>query len=829
MKQQYRNSEQGSAKEVRSHIRDHHTGRNSRTPRIGGQLDLRLGIALVFSVALALCLVLVGPLSSGSTQSIPTVSEAAMPIRNPKSTTQNPITIRASSGPHGSISPSGKVTVNYGADQTFSVIPDALCYIADVVVDGSSVGAVASYTFANATSNHRISARFAYGASHTITASAGAHGSISPSGTVTVGYGADQTFAVVPDAGYHIQSVLVDGSSIGAVNSYTFSNTIGNHAIAASFAPNGSPSTTYCTIAASADYNGAISPSGTVSVGYGEDETFTIVPDAGYHIQSVLVDGSSVGAVSTYPFTNVTGNHTIAASFAPDSSQPATYYTITASAGAHGSMSPSGTVTVASGANQAFTIVPSAGYHIQSVLVDGSSVGAVSTYTFSKVAGNHTIAASFAIDTSTMPTLVVAAKGSSHPENADYVCDGLNDEVQISAAVASLTANGGVVELLDGTFTIGANSQVVLKSNVTIKGQGSASTIISKPSQSGNNGVFGADSYYAPYSNIALADMKIDLGTTSSTSSPVWADEVDGLSLSNVYILSSSRNGWMYVRSIKHFRMISCTLDGVRLMLAGGGVDNDASTIESEDGLVQYCTIVNAPSDEFAIGNGCNNFRILDNTFTNCGHMAIDTCNSMDVLVSGNIIDGACLSHGWDGAIYTEGGRRVTITNNRINNVPYSAGIMASYMIWGYGHGGDILIDNNVITNANFGIACMGIPDVTISNNQISGTSWHGILVESKDVYGVTYYPDDCKVIGNRVSDFGNTEGYSSGVQLNDCQRCEVRSNVIDGSDNTNAVYGIRESGRTDYSVITGNTLSNVKNPISLVGSHSTSTGNIVQ
>jgi len=68
-------------------------------------------------------------------------------------------------------------------------------------------------------------------------------------------------------------------------------------------------------ITASAGSGGSISPSGTVSVNYGDSKTFTITPDKGYKISDVKVDGKSVGAVSTYTFQNVTANHTIEATF----------------------------------------------------------------------------------------------------------------------------------------------------------------------------------------------------------------------------------------------------------------------------------------------------------------------------------------------------------------------------------------------------------------------------------------------------------------------------------------------------------------------------------
>jgi len=70
------------------------------------------------------------------------------------------LTITASAGEHGSISPSGVVAVNNGANQTFTITPDPTYLVADVLIDGKSVGAVSNYTFTNVTANHTISASF---------------------------------------------------------------------------------------------------------------------------------------------------------------------------------------------------------------------------------------------------------------------------------------------------------------------------------------------------------------------------------------------------------------------------------------------------------------------------------------------------------------------------------------------------------------------------------------------------------------------------------------------------------------------------------------------
>jgi hypothetical protein len=222
---------------------------------------------------------------------------------------------------------------------------------------------------------------------HTIMASAGAGGSISPSGAVGVNEGTDATFSITPNFGYHIADIIVDGVSQGAIASYTFMTVEEDHTISASFA------VTTHHITASAGANGIITPSGDVVVNEGANQAFAITPDSGYQIADVLVDGVSQGTVSTYTFTNVTAAHTISASFARNT------YTITASADANGVIIPNGSVIVNNNASQAFTITPNKKYHRDTLIVDSVSVPPVPVYTFNDVIADHTISATFAANT----------------------------------------------------------------------------------------------------------------------------------------------------------------------------------------------------------------------------------------------------------------------------------------------------------------------------------------------------------------------------------------------------------------------------------------------
>jgi len=319
------------------------------------------------------------------------------------------ITATARAG--GSISPSGSITVSYDASRSFTITPSAGFHVLDVLVDGASVGAATSYTFAHVTAGHTISASFAPTPVYTITASAGANGSISPSGDVSVESGADQQFTFIPDPGYGVWRRTVDGVE-GISSAYTFSNVDADHTISVTFGPR---------ITASAGANGHITPTGTSTIAPGGSKTYGITPDTGYSIADVLVDGVSVGAVTYYTFRDVTTPHTISVIF-----EETPYYLIDVSAGDNGKITPygvAGGIAVMGGTNKTFTITPNANYQVADVLVDGNPVGAVTSYTFSNVTADHTISATFEL----LPYRITAsagANGTITPSGTVYMAEG---------------------------------------------------------------------------------------------------------------------------------------------------------------------------------------------------------------------------------------------------------------------------------------------------------------------------------------------------------------------------------------------------------------------
>ena len=140
-------------------------------------------------------------------------------------------TITASAGEHGSISPSGDITLDEGASQTYIITPDNCYQIASVLVD--DVEAIdelvnGTYTFTGLAANHTIVATFENGL-QTITVVAGEHGTIThdnTDGDAVVTCGDNQSFTVIPEDCYGIAEVNADGATIrlDENNSYTFTN-----------------------------------------------------------------------------------------------------------------------------------------------------------------------------------------------------------------------------------------------------------------------------------------------------------------------------------------------------------------------------------------------------------------------------------------------------------------------------------------------------------------------------------------------------------------------------------------------------------------------------
>jgi len=163
----------------------------------------------------------------------------------------------------------------------------------------------------------------------------------------------------------------------------------------------------------------AIDPSGSV-FSAGTFITLTATPNASSNFA-----GWSGGVTGTLPIVslNLSADTIVTATFTLKT------YSITATAGAHGSISPNGTIVVNYGASRQFTITAEASYGIAEVKVDGVSVGAVSSYNFPNITANHTIEASFVSLLPEAATLV-SPSAKTYTNTPTYVWNAVSNSTQ---------------------------------------------------------------------------------------------------------------------------------------------------------------------------------------------------------------------------------------------------------------------------------------------------------------------------------------------------------------------------------------------------------------
>uniref|UniRef100_UPI00359C8954 S-layer homology domain-containing protein n=1 Tax=Faecalicatena contorta TaxID=39482 RepID=UPI00359C8954 len=146
---------------------------------------------------------------------------------------------------------------------------------------------------------------------YTIKATAGAGGSISPSGNVSVREGRDQTFTITPDKGYAVANVKIDGKSIGAVKSYTFEKVSRTHTIEVIFMKaNGNPQTgVFVDVATGSYYEDAVDWAVENGITKGTDDTHFSPDGICTRAQAVTflwrTAGSPEPETSAMPFTDV--------------------------------------------------------------------------------------------------------------------------------------------------------------------------------------------------------------------------------------------------------------------------------------------------------------------------------------------------------------------------------------------------------------------------------------------------------------------------------------------------------------------------------------------
>lgn len=293
------------------------------------------------------------------------------------------ITASVSGATGGTISPVGEIYVEQGQDQAFTMTPAEGQIVSDVKIDGVSRGSITKYTFKKVGRDHTIEAFFTGGTGvPMITVTHGDNGLVCPDGNVAVAYGGSKTFKFVPDPGYGVSEVLVDGVSHGKIATYTFSGVTGPHTLDVQF----SKGLTYTITVSNSGSGGTITPPGqTFQVGQGTTQKFFFTPSGNNVAKSVTVDGKKYNCGESFTFNNIGMDHSLNVEFGTGD------FTIEATADEHSTISPSGSISVKSGGTKTFLISTATGYAIDKVMIDGKDKGAVRSVTFNNIKHNHTV------------------------------------------------------------------------------------------------------------------------------------------------------------------------------------------------------------------------------------------------------------------------------------------------------------------------------------------------------------------------------------------------------------------------------------------------------
>ena len=150
-----------------------------------------------------------------------------------------------------------------------------------------------------------------------VTATSGEGGAIDPAGTTLVKKGTSKTFNVVPATGYEVANVVVDGTDLGPISYYTFERVGTDHTISATFqkAQAGGEIAIFSVLTTVAGEGGAVQPAGQTKVATGEKVNVTFVPDEGYQLASVKVNGRKVEVTDNAYALTMDQNYAVTADF----------------------------------------------------------------------------------------------------------------------------------------------------------------------------------------------------------------------------------------------------------------------------------------------------------------------------------------------------------------------------------------------------------------------------------------------------------------------------------------------------------------------------------
>ena len=239
-------------------------------------------------------------------------------------------------------------------------------------------------------------------------------GTTDPEGTVAVRGGETVAVRITADEGYVVDDILLDGVSMGSSNradvlmdsDHTL-QVVFRKAVDEPGAGGHSDPWVFIDVDVQVETTGAdygyVDPSGRVRVAYGGSLTIGIHLNEGYSIRSIAVDGKGIPASEVFTVTDIVESIDIEIVLLHSVESR---HSVTASASSGGSISPSGTISVADGGSIEFNVRADPGHHLSRLSVDGRTVALVGgTYVLSDIREDHTVRADFSEDVPVGPSL----------------------------------------------------------------------------------------------------------------------------------------------------------------------------------------------------------------------------------------------------------------------------------------------------------------------------------------------------------------------------------------------------------------------------------------
>lgn len=405
-------------------------------------------------------------------------------------------------------------------------------------------------------------------------------------------------------------------------------------------------------------------------------------------------------------------------------------------------------------------------------------------------------------------TIVIAAH-NSHPQSkaqADFVADGVDDQVEIQAAIDALPAVGGKVLLMEGTFHVGGTSPIIsLRSNLTLAGMGDFSVIRLKDGTVPHGGlpkfpiIEGRGTAATPIINIRIENFAIDGNHGKQVANayplPIQLNHSTRFHIEGMYIFDTYT---AIEPNHSSYGIISNNF--IRDVIIGDGIGPNHSSY-----LIITRNILENVAEGIDLDSDTNNSIVFNNTLraTTRAIMGVMVTDSSYNMIMNNRIEGhptLISGFGFNIGVWL---RLRTQADTTMHNVVEgnSIRIMTEGMrVDGTGHilQGNFIEDitgAGIIITARFGTG----QRVMVIQNQLRNIGTHGIVLGE--------FSRDVVVRGNLLTNIGirTHHAYSAIIIISGGQRIHVIDNIISSEEPTNRMsIGIRTLTIPDTAPPTG-------------------------